>query len=59
VKDYLNKNWDINIKEIPFAIKQKTIRKEVHINEKKQLLSSRIWDREFMEEKFYLNSETH
>jgi hypothetical protein len=34
-KDYLNKNCDINIKEIPFAIKQKTIRKEVHINEKK------------------------
>jgi hypothetical protein len=38
VKDYLNKNWDINIKEIPFAIKQKTIRKEVHINEKKTVV---------------------
>jgi hypothetical protein len=57
-KDYLNKNCDINIKDIPFVIKQITIRKEVNINEK-NLLSSRIWDREFMEGKFDLNSETH
>jgi hypothetical protein len=34
-KDYLNKNCDININDIPFVIKQITSRKEVNINEKK------------------------